>query len=135
MIERIKESPSGPGSHPEAPKLYPAPNPALNRDHDIIRVTEPVLGDSELAAVLESMRSGFISSAGSAVGQFEEKLAAQCRTKHALATSCGTHALDLLMYALDLKPGDEVIVPSMRSSKSASVRSKCFNVCLLEKFT
>ena len=113
MIKRIKESVSGAGTHPQAGSLRPAPNPPLKSGKETIRVTEPVLGDSEMEALQRSMQSGFISSAGEAVHDFEERLARHCATEFSLATSCGTHALDLLIYAFDLKPGDEVIVPAL----------------------
>ncbi len=45
------------------------------------------------------------------VKQFEQVWAQQLRTKYALATSCGTTALQACLNALEVAPGDEVIVP------------------------
>jgi len=59
------------------------------------------------------LASTLISSVSPAVGQFEAGLAARCGVDDAIAVTCGTHALDLLMYALDVGPGDEVIVPAL----------------------
>ncbi|MDD5470139.1 MAG: aminotransferase class I/II-fold pyridoxal phosphate-dependent enzyme [Candidatus Peribacteraceae bacterium] len=76
-------------------------------------VAAPLLGDRELQYVTECVVSGWISSTGPFVRRFEELFARFCGVKHAVATSNGTTALHLAMLALDLKPGDEVIVPSL----------------------
>lgn len=49
---------------------------------------------------------------GPEVEALESALAKRCRTKHALAVSNGTDALTVAMMALNIRPGDEVIVPS-----------------------
>jgi perosamine synthetase len=58
------------------------------------------------------VRTGWISSAGRFIGEFEEEWAAYCRRRHGVAVSNGTVALQLAVAALDLQPGDEVILPS-----------------------
>jgi dTDP-4-amino-4,6-dideoxygalactose transaminase len=64
--------------------------------------------DRAVAAVLE--RQDFIM--GREVGQLETGIAALSRTKHGIACASGTDALLLPLKALELQPGDEVIVPS-----------------------
>ncbi len=113
MIDRLLDLGGAPPTHPQAEDLLPAPNPPLARDGAVLPVTEPLLGEEELREVVEALRSGFVSSAGPAVGRFEAALAARCRTSFASATSSGTAALDLLMTCLDVGPGDEVVVPAL----------------------
>jgi perosamine synthetase len=88
-------------------------NPALARDKEIIRVAEPLIGPEEAARVAEVVASTLVSSVSPAVSEFEARLATQSGATDAIAVTCGTHALDLLMYALDVGPGDEVIVPAL----------------------
>jgi perosamine synthetase len=66
-----------------------------------------------LRYVTECILTGWVSSSGKFVTQFEEMFADFCDTKHAIATSNGTCALHLALLALDVGPDDEVIVPSL----------------------
>lgn len=70
------------------------------------------IGDLEKKLVLEALDSGWISSEGPFVKNFEEKMAALCQREHGIAVANGTLALDLALQALSLSPGDEVIMPS-----------------------
>lgn len=76
-------------------------------------VAEPSLGEKELLNVSECVLSGWVSSSGKFVTQFEKMFAAFCGTRYAVATSSGTTALHLALLALDVGPGDEVIVPTL----------------------
>jgi perosamine synthetase len=78
-----------------------------------IPVAEPLLGEKELEYVSECVLTGWVSSAGKFVGQFEQMFGEFCGTSHAIATSNGTTALHLALLALGIGPGDEVIVPSL----------------------
>lgn len=78
----------------------------------MIPVSEPDLGEAELAYVIDCMRSGWISSAGKYLDQFEQRWAEYCGRKHGIAVSNGTTALQIAARALDLGPGDEVVMPS-----------------------
>jgi perosamine synthetase len=78
----------------------------------MIPVNEPLLGERELEYVTECVRTGWISSAGHFIEEFEEKWAAYCGMKYGVAVSNGTTALQVAVGCLDLKPGDEVIMPS-----------------------
>lgn len=53
------------------------------------------------------------SKGGTEVGRFERRFAAAHGAKHAIACTNGTHALELALRALEIGPGDEVIVPAM----------------------
>ena len=61
---------------------------------------------------MECLRSGWISSVGRFIGEFETGWAEYCGRSHGVAVSNGTVALQLAMAALDLHEGDEVIVPT-----------------------
>ncbi len=76
-------------------------------------VAEPSLGARELQYVSDCILTGWISSAGKYVKQFEEVWADFCGSSYAVSTSSGTGALHLAILALGIGPGDEVIVPSL----------------------
>jgi perosamine synthetase len=78
----------------------------------LIPVNEPLLGERELEYVTECVRSGWISSSGRFVREFEEGWAAYCGRSYGVAVSNGTTALQVAVAALDLEPGDEVIMPT-----------------------
>jgi len=78
----------------------------------MISVNEPQLGEKELEYVTECIRTGWISSAGRFIEEFEQKWAAYCGMQYGIAVSNGTTALQVASRALALKPGDEVIMPS-----------------------
>ncbi|HVS84895.1 MAG TPA: DegT/DnrJ/EryC1/StrS family aminotransferase [Gaiellaceae bacterium] len=77
-----------------------------------VPVGEPVLGGNELAYVTEAVESGWISSLGRFVTEFEAALADEVGTRHVVAVANGTAALHLGLVALGVGPGDEVVVPS-----------------------
>ena len=78
---------------------------------DFIPIAKPIIGSEEIAAVEEVLRSGMLTQ-GEAVRKFEEAFSNYIGTKHAVAVSNGTVALDLALKSLDLQPGDEVISPA-----------------------
>lgn len=78
-----------------------------------IPVAEPLLAGKELEYVTDCIQSGWISSLGKYVRDFEEHFAAYCGARYGVATFNGTVALHLLAATLNLGPGDEVIMPSL----------------------
>ena len=88
-------------------------------------VTEPHLDDSDRSHLLDAFDSGWISSQGPYLEQFERNFAEFSGTAHALATCNGTTALHLALMALDLKPGDEVIVPTFTYIASVNAIHYC----------
>jgi perosamine synthetase len=78
----------------------------------IIPVNEPLLGERELEYVTECLRTGWISSAGRFIEDFEDRWAYYCGMQFGVAVSNGTAALQVALRCLDLKPGDEVIMPT-----------------------
>lgn len=73
-----------------------------------IPLAQPDLGPREEARVLAVLRSGRLAM-GPVVEEFEERMAAVCGTRHAVAVSSGTAALHLIVRALGLGDGDEVL--------------------------
>ena len=80
----------------------------------------PTLGDEEVAEVADSIRSGWITT-GPKVKRFEADFAAYVDAEHAIAVSSCTAALHLTLAALDIGPGDEVIVPTLTFCSTANV--------------
>jgi perosamine synthetase len=78
----------------------------------VIPVNEPKLGERELEYVSECVRSGWVSSAGHFIQDFEEQWAAYCGRRFGVALANGSAALHVAVELLDLKPGDEVIMPT-----------------------
>lgn len=96
----------------------------------MIPVNEPLLTGNEKRYLNECIDTGWISSEGAFVTQFEEQLAAAVGRRHGIAVCNGTTALELAVAALDLQPGDEVIMPTFTiiSCAAALVRRGCVPV-------
>jgi dTDP-4-amino-4,6-dideoxygalactose transaminase len=77
----------------------------------MIPVSKPYIGEEEKKAVMEVLDSGMLVQ-GPRVAKLEEKFAAMCGVKHAIATSSGTTALHLALLANGVGRGDEVITVS-----------------------
>jgi perosamine synthetase len=90
-----------------------------------IFVSETTLSGNESDYVLDCISSNWISSIGKYIQLFEDAFAQYCGTKYAIATNNGTAALHLALLALDLKPGDEVIVPAITYIATANAVSYC----------
>jgi perosamine synthetase len=78
----------------------------------MIPVNEPVLDGNERKYLNECIDTGWISSEGPFIRQFENLFAARVGRKHGIAVCNGSAALDAALAALDLAPGDEVIMPT-----------------------
>jgi perosamine synthetase len=78
-----------------------------------VSLHEPALGDREIALLSETIRSGWVSSGGKFVNQFEEVVAAYSGVKHAIATVSGTTALHTSLLVAGIQPNDEVLVPAI----------------------
>ena len=78
-----------------------------------IPVAAPDLSGNEERYAVDAIRSSWISSTGPYITKFEEQFAAMCGAHSAVGVCNGTVALHLAMLAMDVRPGDEVLVPSM----------------------
>lgn len=117
--------------------LSPTPGPGAERpiqpafafspltQGDFIPIAEPVLLGREREYLLECVDSGWVSSLGRFVGDFERSFADYVGTEHCLSTCNGTVALHLALAALDIGPGDEVIVPDLTFAATANAVIYC----------
>ena len=84
-----------------------------------IPVCEPMLAGNELKYVTEAVSTGWISSSGKYVTEFENQFAEYCGRKYGIAVCNGTIALHLALIGLGIGKGDEVIVPTFTMIASA----------------
>jgi len=80
---------------------------------DFIPISKPYIGAREKELVLDALNSGWVSSIGKYIDEFEANFAGYCGTEYALAVSNGTTGLHLALATLGLGPGDEVIIPDL----------------------
>ncbi len=85
-----------------------------------VPIAVPTFGPEELEAALEPLKTGWVAQ-GPRVAAFEAAFADYARCPHALANSSGTAALHLALAALNIGPGDEVVVPSFTWVSCANV--------------
>lgn len=95
-----------------------------------IPVSEPYLDETDAALVAEAVGTGWISSEGKFIREFEESWADYCGVKYGVAVSNGTTALQVALRAIELEPGSEVIMPSFTiiSCALAVVEAGCIPV-------
>lgn len=79
---------------------------------DFIPVNEPLLNGNEKKYLCECIDTGWISSEGPFVKEFEQKMSATVDRKYGVAVSNGTAALEVAVQALGIGEGDEVIMPA-----------------------
>lgn len=97
--------------------------PLLNKKREIVDIStrdkirsfpvaSPEIGEEELTNVIDAISTGYISSTGKYIEQFEKKFEKYIGQGFAVAVSSGTSALQLALSTLNLKKGDEVILPN-----------------------
>ncbi len=91
-------------------KRIPVSEPGLGSR--IIPVCEPRLNGNEQKYVLDCVESNWISSAGKYIPLFEQEFSRRCGARYGVSCCNGTVALHLALAALDIGPGDEVIIPT-----------------------
>jgi perosamine synthetase len=93
----------------------------------VIPVAEPLLDERALSYVEEAVRTGWISSEGRFIAEFERRWADYCGVTHGVAVCNGTAGLQLAMAALALPAESEVILPSFTiiSCAAAVLRTGC----------
>jgi dTDP-4-amino-4,6-dideoxygalactose transaminase len=81
---------------------------------------KPAIDEGDIAAVAESLRSGWLTT-GPNVKELEAELAAYCGAKYVNAVNSATAAMHLCLEAWGIGPGDEVIAPVYTFSATANV--------------
>lgn len=89
-----------------------------------IQISLPSTGEDEWQAVREPLITGWLTQ-GPKVAAFEAAFAGRHKVKYALASTSCTTALHLILAALDIGPGDEVIVPAFTWVATANVVLYC----------
>jgi perosamine synthetase len=87
--------------------------PSNPRNRPRIPVAAPDLSGNEEKYVVQAIRSTWISSKGKYIERFEREFSSSCGTRAAVGVCNGTVALHLALLALDARPGDEILVPSL----------------------
>jgi dTDP-4-amino-4,6-dideoxygalactose transaminase len=80
----------------------------------------PAIGDEEIAAVAETLRSGWLTT-GPRAAELERRMAEYLEAEHVLALASGTAALHLTLVALGVGPGDEVVTTPITWPATANV--------------
>jgi dTDP-4-amino-4,6-dideoxygalactose transaminase len=93
-------------------------------DKRVIPIAAPATGEEEWHAAREPLITGWLTQ-GPKVAEFEAAFARRHRVKHALAATSCTTALHLILAALHVGPGDEVIVPAFTWVATANVVLYC----------
>src|SRR5512139_708097 len=81
---------------------------------------KPYISEEEIAEVVDTLKSGWITMGPKTI-RFEEEFAKYLSSKHAIAVNSGTAALHLAVKAIDLKLGDEVIIPTTTFTATGEV--------------
>ena len=84
----------------------------------------PAVGDEEVEAVAETIRSGWLTT-GPKAAELEARFAELCGAPHVLAVSSGTAALHLALLALGVGPGDEVVTTPITWPATVNVIVHC----------
>lgn len=97
----------------------------MTTSSEFIAVNEPLLDGNEKTYLAQCIDTGWISSEGPFVAEFEQRFARRVGRKHGIAVCNGSVALDAAVAALRLGPGDEVILPTFTiiSCAAAVVRA------------
>ena len=96
----------------------------LSSERTTIGFQPPAMGEEEIDAVAEAIRSGWLTT-GPRAAELEQRLAEYLEATHVLAVSSGTAALHLSLVALGVSPGDEVITSPITWPSTANVIVHC----------
>ncbi len=98
--------------------------------HDKIALAGPDITQKEVDYVVDAVKNGWYKTYDMHIKKLEKVFAEYIGVKYAIATYCGTHALHLATIALNLKPGDEVIVTDQSYIATAQAISYVGATCV-----
>jgi perosamine synthetase len=90
-----------------------------------VALHEPRIDGHAHAYVVDCLDSGWVSSVGAYVDRFERELAAYLGVRHAVATVNGTAALHLALHVVGVRPGDDVLIPTLTFVATANAVTAC----------
>jgi perosamine synthetase len=97
----------------------------LGEANSLLSLHEPEFSGNEWIYVKECIDTGWVSSVGKYVDEFERKLAEFTGARHAVAVVNGTAALHIALQIAGVKAGDEVLVPALSFVATANAVSHC----------
>ena len=98
---------------------------ALGGREGFVALHEPTIGAREKALVDDCLDSGFVSSVGQYVDRFEAQLAEYLGVDHVVAVVNGTAALHVALLLAGVRPGDEVLMPTLTFVATANAAHYC----------
>lgn len=104
---------AGPISEADLSALVERVRDAIGVHEGAVSLHEPEFSGSEWEMVKDCLDTGWVSSVGKYVDRFEEMVAEFCGAAYAVATVNGTAALQIALQVAGVKPGDEVLMPSL----------------------
>jgi dTDP-4-amino-4,6-dideoxygalactose transaminase len=110
-----------------SPRRIPTVRPPRSRPHAVpepITFGAPLIGEEEIAEVVDTLRSGWLGT-GPKTKRFEEEFAEYTGWRFAIATNSCTAALHLALAGLEVGPGDEVITTPLTFVATANVIEHC----------
>ena len=105
--------------------LVDALHDVLGQPGNGVTLHEPRFAGREWELVKDCLDSGWVSSVGAYVDQFEAMVATACGASHAVATVNGTAALHTALMLSGVQPGDEVIIPALTFVATANSVTYC----------
>jgi len=100
--------------------ILPAKEPLLNTRYRTISVSNPLFKGNELKYVTKCIKTGWVSSLGGYVEEFENKFSRYCEARYGISCSSGTTALHLALASLGIGKDDEVIIPTFTMISTAN---------------
>src|SRR5215204_7627240 len=104
--------------------MQEASSTARRKRESFLSFQPPAVGEEEVAAVAETIRSGWLTS-GPRAAELERRAAEYLEARHVLAVASGTAALQLALLTVGVRPGDEVITSSLTWPATANVIVHC----------
>ncbi|MHB8139478.1 MAG: aminotransferase class I/II-fold pyridoxal phosphate-dependent enzyme [Smithellaceae bacterium] len=92
----------------------------MNIRKDFLPFSRPSIGETEINSVVSCLKSGWITT-GALCQEFEDKFCELTGSKQAITLNSATAGMHLMLMALDLQPGDEVITPSMTFASTVNM--------------